>query len=306
MKILIIQQRYGIGDMVIFLPYIHAISKKFNVKVSLLVKKSSRASDIFAEDSHIKEIIFLEKKMDRIEGFFKLYKELKDKKFDKVFIFNSSLRYNLVSKLAGIKKIYQYPLFRSKDNLVNSAKIFTEKIIGEVVSTEPNLEIKNVENNLDKNFTNICLGISASGITKRWDINNYIKLCEEILKTRKCNFYIAGGGEDIELINKLKKSKVGKNCQSFEKLSIKETLPIIKSCDCYIGNDTGFLHLSVSLGVKSLALFMDSPVMAYGKYSPKITVVEPEGEKNSTTHDTLGKDKISFDKVLIKANELLN
>ena len=51
---------------------------------------------------------------------------------------------------------------------------------------------------------------------------------------------------------------------------------------------------------------MDSPVMAYGKYSPKITVVEPEGEKNSTTHDTLGKDKISFDKVLIKANELLN
>ena len=34
MKILIIQQRYGIGDLIIFLPYIQAISKKFNTKLS--------------------------------------------------------------------------------------------------------------------------------------------------------------------------------------------------------------------------------------------------------------------------------
>ena len=46
--------------------------------------------------------------------------------------------------------------------------------------------------------------------------------------------------------------------------------------------------------------------MAYGKYSSRMTVVEPEGEKNSTTHDTLGKDKISFKEVLYKANEILN
>ena len=50
MKILIIQQRYGIGDMVIFLPYIHAISKKFDTPVSLLSKESSKASDIFEQD----------------------------------------------------------------------------------------------------------------------------------------------------------------------------------------------------------------------------------------------------------------
>ena len=37
--------------------------------------------------------------------------------------------------------------------------------------------------------------------------------------------------------------------------------------------------------------------MAYGKYSSRMIVVEPEGENNSTTHNTLGKDKISFDEV---------
>ena len=57
MKILIIQQRYGIGDLIIFLPYIHAISKKFKTKVSLLVKGSSKASDLLSNDENIDEII---------------------------------------------------------------------------------------------------------------------------------------------------------------------------------------------------------------------------------------------------------
>ena len=38
MKILVIQNKMGIGDMVIFLPFIEAISKKFNTPVSILVK----------------------------------------------------------------------------------------------------------------------------------------------------------------------------------------------------------------------------------------------------------------------------
>tara|TARA_B100000401_G_scaffold318975_1_gene220548 strand:- start:69 stop:989 length:921 start_codon:yes stop_codon:yes gene_type:complete len=306
MKILIIQQRYGIGDMVIFLPYIHAISKKFSTPVSLLSKDSSKANDIFEEDKHVNEIIKLEKETDGLSGIFKLSKELKKRNFDKVFIFNSSLRYNLITKFSGINSIHQYPLFRSKDNIVHSAKIFTENIVGKIVSTEPYLQIKETKNNFDKKFKHICLGISASGPTKRWDIENYIKLCRELIKKRDCKFYIAAGKNDIELIKKFKSSDIGNNCESFENLSIKQTLPIIKNCDFYIGSDTGFAHLSVALGVKAITLFMDSPVMAYGKYSSKMIPVEPEGEKDSTKHDTLGKDRVSLNAVISEAIKLLN
>ena len=71
MKILIIQQRYGIGDMVIFLPYIHAISKKFNTPVSLLAKESSRAREIFYGDERINKVITLNKDNDGLRGFLK-------------------------------------------------------------------------------------------------------------------------------------------------------------------------------------------------------------------------------------------
>ena len=307
MKVLIIQAKMGIGDMIIYLPYIHAISKKYKSSVSILVKDSSRAKELLAEDNHINEIINLEKNMDGIKGIFKLSKELKKRNFDKIFIFNSSLRYNLIARLAGIKSIYQYPLFRSKDNIVLSAKIFTEDVTNKVALTEPNLIIKKKDNNLNRNFKHICLGVSASGPTKRWDINNYIKLAEKINKKIKCKFYIAGGKNDIDLINKFKNSSVGKDSLSFEKMNIKETLQYISNCDLYIGNDTGWAHISVALNVRALTIFCDSPVAAYGSYSSKMVTVEPEGiEKGTTTHDTLGKDNISFDEVYNQSIQILN
>ena len=318
MKVLVIQPKIGMGDMVIYLPYIHAISKKYRTPVSILVKENTRADQLLAEDKHIGEIILLNRTKnnsgihDGLSGFFKLSEELKLKKFDKVFIFNSSIRYLLISKLAGIKNISQYPLFRKKDNIVTSAKIFTENELGEIVSTQPKLNINedkvnNIKQRFSKDFKHICVGISASGHTKRWDIKNFVKLCISINAKTPSKFYLAAGNNDKSLIDQLINSEIGKNCESFQNLKIKDTLPIIKNCNLYVGNDTGWLHISSALNIKCLALFMDSPVQAYGKYSKNISVIVPEGETEETTiHDTLGADKISFEKVLYKSLELLD
>jgi heptosyltransferase-2 len=282
------------------------------------VKENSRANQLLSEDKYIKEILMLDRTKDNSgahdgpSGFFKLSKDLKLKKFDKVFIFNSSLRYLLISKLAGIKNISQYPLFRKKDNIVTSAKIFTENEIGEIVSTQPELivndnKVNEAKQKFSKEFKHICLGISASGPTKRWDIKNFIKLCNNINARTPSKFYLAAGNNDKDLIDKFLNSELSKNCISFKDLKISETLPIIKNCNLYIGNDTGWLHISSALDVKCLALFMDSPVQAYGKYSKNIEIIVPEGETEETTsHDTLGADKISFEKVFNKSIELLN
>jgi heptosyltransferase-2 len=318
MKVLVIQPKIGMGDMVIYLPYIHAISKKYQAPVSILVKENSRANQLLAEDRHIDEIILLDRSKnnsgshDGLSGFLKLSKEIKLKNFDKVFIFNSSLRYLLISKLAGIKNISQYPLFRKKDNIVTSAKIFTEYELGSIVSTQPELKINQesfnkVNQSFSKEFKHICLGISASGPTKRWDIENFLSLCKKVNKKIPSKFYLAAGNNDKDLIDKFLNSEISKNCTSFQDLKIKETMPIIKNCDLYVGNDTGWLHISSALGIKCLALFMDSPVQAYGKYSKNINIIVPEGEtEETTTHDTLGADKISFEKVFEKSIELLN
>ena len=106
MKILAIQNRMGIGDTVIFLPFIKAISEKYNSPISLLVKENSKAEHLIKYNKYINEIIILKRDRtkksfhDGLNGFFRLVSDIKKYQFDKVLIFNSSLRYKLVCKFA--------------------------------------------------------------------------------------------------------------------------------------------------------------------------------------------------------------
>ena len=314
MKVLVIQQRYGIGDMLIFLPYLKALAEKNNVKISLLAKKTSRSSELFKAENFLDEIIDLDTTNDGISGFFKLSKEIKKRKFDKIYIFNGSLRYKLIAIFAGIKSIYQYPLFTSKDIIFQTAKVFTEPLVGKILSTEPNLLLKDEDVKTAKNIyrisektKNIILGVSASGPTKRWDTEHYIKLATQLSQYKECRFFIAAGKDDLEIINKIKKSNINNICMTLEKLSISNILTIIKNCNLYIGNDTGFMHMSAALGIKSIGIFTDSPAYAYSGYSKNIIPIVPRGETiESTTHNTLGKDRISLEDLLETAKKVLN
>tara|TARA_Y200000002_G_scaffold272142_1_gene226633 strand:+ start:191 stop:1135 length:945 start_codon:yes stop_codon:yes gene_type:complete len=314
MKVLVVQQRYGIGDMLIFLPYLKALSEKNNVKISLLAKKTSRSSELFKSENFLDEIIDLDSTKDGILGFFNLSKEIKKRKFDKIYIFNGSLRYKLIAIFAGIKSIYQYPLFTSKDIIFQTAKVFTEPLVGKILSTEPNLLLKEEEvreakstYRINEKTKNIVLGVSASGPTKRWGIENYINLATQLSQYKECKFFIAVGKNDSEIIDKIKKSNINTICMTMEKLSISNILNIIKNCNLYIGNDTGFMHMSAALGIKSIGIFTDSPAYSYSGYSKNIIPIVPKGETiESTTHDTLGKDRISLENVLETAKKVLN
>ena len=118
--------------------------------------------------------------------------------------------------------------------------------------------------NISDKTKNIICGISASGPTKRWDIENYIKLFEKLNSKFQCKFFLAAGPNDENLIKKVSNSSIGNRCISFSTMKIAETIPIISACQYYIGNDTGWGHISSGLNLKSLFLFMDSPPSAYG------------------------------------------
>jgi len=315
MKVLVIQQRFGIGDQVIFTNYYHNIAKKLGFPITLLAKKSSRAKDLFAEDKYINGIIELSNQNDGTLGFFKLLKQVKLKKFDIVFIFNGSLRYFLLAKLAGIKKVYQYPLFKSKDIIFETAKELTESFLKKPVDTQPKLilEEKTIQNakkkyEFDNSYNHIVFGLSASGkSTKVWPIENFIELAKKINSVKRSKFYLACGKDDSDLISKFLNSSLKDNCISLNNLTIQEILPIIKNSKFYVGNDTGFMHISSALGLNCIGIFGDSPAYAYSAYSKNIYAVVPEGEDlKTTTHNTRGINKISVLKVFEKVTSLIS
>ena len=150
MKILAIQNRMGIGDTVIFLPFIKAISEKFSSPISLLVKKNSKADQFLYQTNYIDKILFLERdtKNNRhsgIFGSFNLIKDIKKHKFDKIIIFNSSLRFFLIANLSGIPEVYQYPLFKkAKQHITETPKKFIKEKFNLEVDEDSEIQLNNI------------------------------------------------------------------------------------------------------------------------------------------------------------------
>ena len=320
MKILAVQNRMGIGDTVIFLPYIEAISKKFNSPVSLLVKKSSKADQYLNQTNYLDKIIFLErdKKNDErhngIIGSYRLAQDLKKYQFDKIFIFNSSLRFNLISRLANIKEIYQYSLFKKTDqHIIQPAKDLIKKNLGIDVIRNPQIQISDdlvkkaiLNFNIDTNEQNVLLGIGGSGPTKRVPSKTFLSVMEKIYNFKKSKFFLATGKneEEQKILNEILNSKFKENCIPLDNLSIIDTLPVIKNCDIAICNDSSFSHLSSALGIKTITLMADTPLI-YGSYSSNMYPIIPDGE-TTVRHNTFGKDKINPDKIFDKFISIIN
>ena len=129
---------------------------------------------------------------------------------------------------------------------------------------------------------------------------------EDLTKIKKCRFFLATGNDKDEqlILNKILNSKLGNLCTPLDFMSIKETLPIIKSCDAAICNDTSYSHLSAALGVNTITLMADTPLI-YGSYSSKMHPVIPDGVEE-VTHNTLGRDKINPKKIFEKLIKILN
>jgi len=320
MKILVIQNRMGIGDTVIFLPFIEALSEKFNSPVSLLVKENSKAEQYLYQTKYIDQILLLERDkttQKRHNGFFgilNLIKDLKKYNFDKIFIFNSSIRFRLIAKLSGIADVYQYPLFKkSKQHIVDTPKIFLKNKLNLIVNKDPEIHIEDElilnsskKLNINKDELNILMGIGGSGPSKRIPYDIIISVMDKISKIKKCRFFLATGKDEEEqfILKKIVESKFKSLCMPLDNYSIKDTLPIIKNCNLAICNDSSFSHLSAALGIKTITLMADTPLI-YGNYNSKMFPVIPDGE-TTVSHNTQGKEKINPQKIFEKIIEIIN
>ena len=319
MKILAIQNRMGIGDMVIFLPFIEAISKKYKTSVSILVKENSKADQFLNKNKFINNIIILDRvnnagRHDGLIGAFNLISKLKKYDFDKVFIFNSSLRYNLISRLAGIKEVFQYPLFQKKNqHVIQTAQTFIKSKLEINVESNPIIELDSASTlqaktkfDIKDSEINILLGIGGSGSTKRIPAKKFIDFMEIASEKKNCRFFLATGTKFDEqtILKEILNSKFKEKCVSLDNIKLADTLPIIKNCNIAVCNDSSFSHLSAALEIPTIVLMADTPLL-YGSYSPRMYPLIPDGEK-TVTHNTIGKEKINPKKIFNLFNKILN
>ena len=285
MKILVIQTRPGIGDVCLFLPPIHEIAvhnQKF--QIDLLTKKRTSAKETLAYDPYIKNIFYLE---DYNYSNFQLLKFIKSNHYDKAYIFHYGIRYPIICKISGVKKIFSYGILKKNENIVEKSRSSCSEWLN-----KKNLEFpyKIYRSNTTQSSNNIIIGIGGSEPTKKWQTQNFIKLINKIKLLKKCNFLLAGGEQEQGVATKLIMALPDVKITSLCNKKIDEAINLIEGAKLYIGNDTGFMHLCAGLGISSYGLFGDTPAN-YADYTKKITVIAPPGI------DIIGRGSLAMNKI---------
>jgi ADP-heptose:LPS heptosyltransferase len=308
MKIGILLSYKGLGANLLHLSYCHQISKKFGPVT--LITLNSKLSEVLIDDPKFKEIIHLNKFHKKFTDIIKLSKFLKNLDLECLYIFYPSLRYFLAGKIAGIKDIYHYPLFKKKNlHLVKAAKIFTEKTLNiKDCPTETKIFIKEKGNTDTKknDLPKIVLGIGSSGPTTKWGFKNYLSLINKINAINKTFFYLLCGPNEDEDAQKIIQETGKENCLSLSNKSISEVKDYIEMCKIYIGNDSFGHHISCQMGKPSFIILLDTP-RAYSDYSVNQNRIIPPGTNlNNIKHDSkLDPNTISVDLVLDKVKKFI-
>jgi len=296
-KIIIIQLRPGIGDLCMFLPRCHEIANKHkDYELTILTKERTRAKYLLQHDPLIKNIQYLDtngKKKDMTN----LFKFFKNNKFQKVYSYQYGpkyLKYVFLSKITGVKEIFYYGVFKKKEGMVRRSILANEKWLDIKINDFIGKIYLQKKKRLPKK--KIIKGIGASGDNKRWPTKRYIELIDNLSKYKDYKFLLAGGsGEKFiikELINSLPKIKF----QSLEKLNLMECMEEIQGALFFVGNDTGFMHVSACLNIKTFCLYGDTPSID-SEYNKNIIPILPPGKK-IVYHDDLAMNEINVDLVL--------
>ena len=141
----------------------------------------------------------------------------------------------------------------------------------------------------------IIIGLGASGDNKRWPAD-YFNLLIDYLKNKNFEFILAGGPGEIKIIDYIKKYHSGIKFISLEKLSLEESLEIIKDAKFHFGNDSGFMHICAALGMTSYCFYGDTP-SEDSFYNDKIIPIIPDNFER-VYHGSRAMNLISVTKVI--------
>jgi len=118
------------------------------------------------------------------------------------------------------------------------------------------------------------IGAGASfGTAKRWPAECFAELALRLNRMLGAATVFFGSKEEGPLVNSLI-PKAGEAAISLAgKTSLREFIRLVPSCDLYVTNDTGTMHVAAALGVPTLAIFGPTDEHGTRPLGPRVHVV---------------------------------
>jgi ADP-heptose:LPS heptosyltransferase len=107
-------------------------------------------------------------------------------------------------------------------------------------------------------------------LERRWDMNNFVQLIDEIIKySPNIKIVLIGSANESIYVNTLYEKIIDKkNCiNTSGQLSLAELLGLIQNAKLMITNDTGPMHMAFAIGTPTISLFGPCSPQQYGSQS---------------------------------------
>ena len=269
----------GMGNFFSNIAYFKQIHREEGSRITFLTRKLTSAADVFKDQSFCEKVYYIDEYKRGLKGlsqnllsFLNIIKLIDKINPKKIFILHSSSRYTLASILSNVslKNIYapgyklQNFLIKNENKIFKSYfskplepklenKLLVEKIYNKKITEDNSITLKDFQK---KEY--ICITIAQSGISRQWGKDNYIKIIEYLITKGFKNFLILSGPLQKEIEDQI-------SAYFDNKIELIKTSDL-KMCDClnllnqsifYVGNDTGFPHLSISLKIPTVVIHGD-------------------------------------------------
>ena len=285
----------ALGDIVHAAIVLQFIKKHCpNAHITWLV--DARFASLLKDHPLIDELVVLPLK----ESFKKSYKIIKTLgKFDKIIDLQGLFKSAVVAKLLG-KEIYGFSresvkekiaarLYRHKFKIDYNENIIVRNLslVGyalnfsfdrdEILKKSPCFEIVGKFKN-ESGKKRVLIAAFASEESKIYD-----KFKDVIRLLDGCEIYLCYGSESEK--TRAEAIISGTSAKLLEKLSIKDMIDFIASCDLVIGNDSGLTHLAWALNRPSITLFGNRPSHRNAYVTDKNLVVDMGKEIDARSID---------------------
>lgn len=301
-KVLVWAVGDGLGDAVNSIPMIRALKIKFNKPFLTIICLNKAPSSVYSALPEVDEVIHppLSVLNSRILNK-DLLKKIRSKHYDLMIqdpiswppLLPSSLFYSFLSKIP-----YKVGYFDISTALFNTWILFPnskehtsemklrliEEILGEPVTSDQSFPISEQLRFWAKESINSTLMFQRlplvafhvctnnKFVPKIWSLDKFIALGSKLVTTYNARIILVGGKEESAQGREILEI-LGENATNFIGCNVKETAAILEQCDLFVGNDSGPMHISASVGTPVIALFGPTEYIRCRPYGVKNKII---------------------------------
>lgn len=269
----------ALGDIILSVPSLRAIRNKFE-KARIFLLTDSKFKEAVAGCPYIDRFILLEKSNNVFLSILKTSKKLRHYNFDLVIDLQNNRASHMLAFLSGsfsrcgwdngklsFLLNHRQKWIKEKLDPVSHQQKFLELL--DVPIKKRGLEIwvsekdrEYIDDFLKDNWlipaqTLIGFNIASSKKwqSKRWPIDNFIKLAEELTQSVNARIVLTAVKEDAELCEYFIRNCRYKPINACGKTNFTQLSALIQHCKVYVSNDSAPLHIAVASEVPFVALF---------------------------------------------------